>query len=40
MRTPEIRQALLMGVCYLPALMGLVAIVLLAGYKLRESDLD
>lgn len=39
MKTPEIRQALLLGVCYLPGLMGLLAIVLLGGYKLREKDL-
>ncbi len=39
MRTPEIRQALLLGVCYLPGLLGLAAIALLAGYKLRREDL-
>jgi len=39
MRTPEIRQALLLGVCYLPGLLGVAAIALLAGYKLRKEDL-
>lgn len=39
MRTPEIRQALLLGVCYIPGILGLVSIVVLAGYRLREDDL-
>lgn len=39
MQTPQIRQALLLGVCYIPGLLGLVSIALLAGYKLREADL-
>jgi glycoside/pentoside/hexuronide:cation symporter, GPH family len=39
MRTPEIHQALLLGMCYIPTIMGLIAIVLLAGYKLKEEDL-
>jgi GPH family glycoside/pentoside/hexuronide:cation symporter len=39
MRTPEIRQALLLGVSYIPAVTGIIAILLLAGYKLREEDL-
>lgn len=39
MRTPEIKQALLLGVCYIPGILGIVAIVLLAGYKLKQEDL-
>ena len=39
MQTPAIRQALLLGVCYIPGLLGLVSIALLAGYKLKEADL-
>ncbi len=39
MQTPEIRQALLLGMCYIPAIMGLIAVFLLSGYKLKEEDL-
>lgn len=34
----DVRQALLLGVSYIPAVMGLVTIFLLAGYKLKETD--
>lgn len=40
MQTPEIRQALLLGICYIPAVMGLLAVFLLSGYKLKEEDLN
>lgn len=40
MQTPQIRQALLLGVCYIPALLSIVAIVLLAGYKLKQEDVS
>ncbi|NBC38153.1 MFS transporter [Novosphingobium sp. FSY-8] len=39
MQTPAIRQALLLGVCYIPAVLGIVSIALLAGYKLKQEDL-
>lgn len=39
MQTEAIRQALLIGMCYIPTVLGLIAIVLLAGYKLKEEDL-
>ena len=39
MQTPQIRHALLMGMSYIPAVMGVLSIILLLGYKLRESDL-
>lgn len=40
MQTPQIRHALLLGMSYIPATMGLVSIFLLMGYKLKESDLS
>jgi GPH family glycoside/pentoside/hexuronide:cation symporter len=39
MTSPEIRQALLLGVSYIPAAMGCLAVLLLSGYKLKEKDL-
>ena len=39
MQTEEIRQALLLGNCYIPVVMGILAIFLLSGYKLKEEDL-
>lgn len=39
MRTPAVRQALLLGISYVPAVMVTVSIALLAGYKLSENDL-
>lgn len=38
-QTPAIRQALLLGVCYIPGGLGLISVLLLAGYKLKEEDL-
>lgn len=38
--TPAIQQALLIGISYIPATMGIIAIVLLIGYKLDEKTLD
>lgn len=40
LRTPEIRQALLLGVSYIPIAAGLIAVVLLSGYKLTEEDVS
>lgn len=40
MQTPAIRQALLLGMAYIPAAMGLLAVALLWGYRLREEDLN
>lgn len=40
MRTPAVRQALLLGVSYIPAIMVTTSIFLLTGYKLREEDLE
>jgi len=34
----DVRQALLLGMSYIPAVMGILAIVLLTGYKLKEED--
>ena len=39
MRTPAVRQALLLGISYIPAVMVAASIFLLSGYKLREEDL-
>ena len=39
MQSPAIRQALLVGMTYIPASMGILSIVLLTGYKLREEDM-
>ncbi|MCG8440968.1 MAG: MFS transporter, partial [Caulobacterales bacterium] len=39
MQSPAIREALLLGKSYLPAALGVVSIILLAGYRLREEDL-
>ncbi|MEO0413110.1 MAG: MFS transporter [Pseudomonadota bacterium] len=38
-QSEDIRQALLLGVSYIPAVMGVLTIWLLAGYKLRQEDL-
>ena len=38
--TPAIRNALLLGMSYIPAVMGIVSIFLLMGYKLEESDIS
>ena len=40
LQSPEVRQALLMGMSYIPAVMGIISIWLLRGYKLKESDLN
>lgn len=39
-QSPEIRHALLLGVSYIPAVMGILSIWLLSGYKLKESDVS
>lgn len=39
-QSEEIRQALLLGVAYIPAAMGILSIWLLSGYKLKESDIS
>jgi len=36
----EIRHAMLLGVTYVPAIMGLTSIWLLSGYKLKKEDID
>ncbi|MFK8053866.1 MAG: MFS transporter, partial [Woeseiaceae bacterium] len=40
LQTPAIRHALLLGVSYIPMAAGCLAVVLLAGYKLKESDVS
>lgn len=40
LRTPAIRHALLLGMSYIPAVMGIMSIFLLMGYKLKESDVS
>ena len=39
MQTPAVRQALLLGICYIPTVVVTLSVILLAGYKLREEDL-
>jgi len=39
LQTEPIRQALLLGISYIPAVMGLISTFLLAGYKLSIDDL-
>lgn len=39
-QSEDIRQALLLGVSYIPAVMGVMSIWLLSGYKLKESDVS
>ncbi|MEM7568448.1 MAG: MFS transporter [Pseudomonadota bacterium] len=34
----DVRQALLLGMSYIPAGLGIFAVILLAGYKLKEED--
>lgn len=40
MRTPAVRQALLLGISYIPTVMVICSIILLLGYNLREKDLE
>ncbi|MFK7829441.1 MAG: MFS transporter [Congregibacter sp.] len=40
MRTPEIRQSLLLAVAYIPMVMNLLSIYLLSGYRLSQEDLE
>ena len=39
LQSPKVRQAILLGMAYIPAVMGLISIWLLSGYKLTEADL-
>lgn len=39
-QSPEIHQALLLGVCYMPVVLGTLSIILLSGYKLRREDIE
>jgi len=39
LQSPEVRQAILLGMSYIPAAMGIMSIWLLSGYKLTEADL-
>lgn len=39
MQSPQVRRAILLGMAYIPAVMGLLSIWLLSGYKLTETDL-
>ena len=40
MQAPAIRNALLLGMSFIPAVMGILSIFLLSGYKLREQDIN
>ena len=40
LQTPEVRQALLLGMAYVPAIFGILSIFLLMGYKLKREDLE
>lgn len=40
MRTPEIRQSLLLAMAYIPIAMNLLSIFLLNGYRLQQEDLE
>ena len=39
LQSPEVRHSILLGMSYIPVVMGLLSIWLLSGYKLKESDL-
>lgn len=39
MQSPAVRQALLLGMCYIPVVMGLLSMLLLKGYRLDEQVL-
>ena len=39
LQSPQVRHAILLGMSYIPAVMGVLSIWLLSGYKLTESDL-
>ena len=39
LQSPQVRHAILLGMSYIPAVMGLASIWLLSGYKLTEADL-
>lgn len=39
-QSPEIRHAMLLGVTYVPVIMGLTSIWLLSGYKLKKEDIE
>lgn len=39
MQSEEVKQALLLGVCYLPAGLGVLTMVVIAGFKLDEKSL-
>ena len=40
LQSPAVRQALLLGVAYIPAVMAMVSIYLLRGYRLTEDELN
>ncbi len=40
MQSPAVRQALLLGIAYIPAAMAVLSIYLLSGYRLTEAELD
>ncbi len=40
LQTEPIRQSLLLGMSYIPAAMGILSIILLAGYKLKAEDVS
>ena len=40
LQSPQVRHAILLGMSYIPAVMGLLSIWLLSGYKLTEADLN
>jgi len=40
LQSPAVRQALLLGVCYIPVVMGLLSIFLIRGYQLDEKALS
>lgn len=40
LRTPEIRQSLLLAMSYIPIAMNLLSIYLLSGYRLSQEDLE
>jgi len=39
MQSPSVQQALLFGVAYLPTILGVLAMAILAGFKLDEKAL-
>ena len=40
LQSPAVRQALLLGIAYIPAATAILSILLLRGYRLNEAELE